>query len=103
MLNSSRHDVLFRRWAASGQSPKSRDYRPSVPPLTNTTSLGSHPSKAAHLTPCHLQALFGDLAVLMDTGCVSIHFNQRWNQYFEYRWRYGRGGVVVEVETLHFN
>ena len=49
------------------------------------------------------EPLLGYLPMLMDTGRVSIHFKQRWNQYFEYRWRYRRGGVVVEVETWHFN
>jgi hypothetical protein len=49
------------------------------------------------------QALARELAVAMDTGGIAIDFNQSWNQVLQNFRRYGRGCVVIKVETRHFN
>ena len=54
-----------------------------------------------HLAAGHLQALPGDLAAIMDTGSVAVHFACDGKERLEDLRRGRSGSVVIEIRTQH--
>ena len=63
---------------------------------------GTGIDERGHLAARGLQALLGGLSEMVDAGRVTIHLSEARHRRLENFPIDGRGGVVIEVEMLHF-
>ncbi len=64
--------------------------------------VGTGVNQAGQLPPRRLQPLLGALAEMMDAGSVTIHLTETSHYCLQNFRRDGGGGVVVEIEALHY-
>ena len=100
MLDGSRNHMLAR---AGPQYAQQRQVIRLRPAAYEHDLARMAVQQRGRLPPRHLQALFGQLAEMVDTGRVAIYFAPARPHRLENLRRYRCGRIMVEVVTLHFS